>query len=52
MIPVMNITAWGNVVPWAEQRQIEQDLIISRTIVDLFADPLLREQLRSVVARR
>jgi hypothetical protein len=46
MIPVMNITAWGDVVPWAEQGQIEQDLIISRAIVDLFADPLLREQLR------
>ena len=29
-----------------EQRQVEQDLIISRAIIDLFADPLLREQLR------
>lgn len=46
MIPMMNIIAWGNVVPWAEQRQVEQDLIISRAIVDLFADPFLREQLR------
>jgi predicted nucleotidyltransferase component of viral defense system len=46
MIPVMNIIAWGNVVPWAEQRQVEQDLIISRAIIDLFADPFLREQLR------
>src|SRR5580700_589837 len=46
MIPMMNIVAWGNVVPWGEQRQVEQDLIISRTIVDLSADPLLREQLR------
>jgi hypothetical protein len=46
MIPVMNIIAWSNVVPWAEQRQVEQDLIISRAIVDLFADPFLREQLR------
>ena len=26
----MNIVAWGNDVPWAEQRQVEQDLIISR----------------------
>jgi predicted nucleotidyltransferase component of viral defense system len=42
----MNIIAWGNVVPWAEQRQVEQDLIISRAIIDLFADPFLREQLR------
>src|ERR1700739_2476970 len=46
MIPMMNIVAWGNVVPWGEQRQVEQDLIISRAIIDLFADPLLREQLR------
>lgn len=46
MIPMMNIVAWGNVVPWAEQRQVEQDLIISRAIVDLFTDPFLREQLR------
>jgi predicted nucleotidyltransferase component of viral defense system len=46
MIPMMNIIAWSNVVPWAEQRQVEQDLIISRAIIDLFADPFLREQLR------
>jgi Nucleotidyl transferase AbiEii toxin, Type IV TA system len=46
MIPMMNIVAWGNVVPWAEQRQVEQDLIISRAIIDLFADPFLHEQLR------
>ncbi len=46
MIPAMNIIAWGNVVPWAEQRQVEQDLIISRAIVDLFSDSFLREQLR------
>ena len=46
MIPMMNIIAWGNVVPWAEQRQVEQDLIISRAIVDLFSDQFLREQLR------
>ena len=46
MIPMMNIIAWGNVVPWAEQRQVEQDLIISRAIIDLFSEPFLREQLR------
>lgn len=46
MIPRMNIIAWGNVVPWAEQRQVEQDLIISRAIVDVFSDQFLCEQLR------
>ena len=33
MIPAQNIVAWGNVVPWADQRQVEQDLIISRARV-------------------
>ena len=28
MIPAQNIVAWGNVVPWADPRQVEQDLII------------------------
>lgn len=46
MIPMMNIVAWGRVAPWAEIRQVEQDLIISRAIVELFADPFLHEQLR------
>ena len=46
MIPAMNIIAWGNVAPWAEQRQIEQDLIISRAVVELFSDDFLKEELR------
>ena len=46
MIPMMNIIAWGNVVPWVEQRQVEQDLIISRALVEVFSDPGLSRQLR------
>src|SRR5271165_6623531 len=46
MIPMMNIVAWSNVVPWVDMRQVEQDLIISRAIVDLFSDAFLHEQLR------
>ncbi len=46
MIPAMNIIAWGNVAPWAEQRQVEQDLMISRAVVELFADDFLKEELR------
>lgn len=46
MIPSQNIVAWGAVAPWAEQRQIEQDLIISRGLVDIFHDELLRKELR------
>ncbi len=46
MIPLMNIIAWGNVVPWADLRQVEQDLVISRALVELFSDPGLNRQLR------
>lgn len=46
MIPMMNIVAWGNVSPWSEPRQVEQDLIISRGIIALFTDDFLREELR------
>jgi hypothetical protein len=30
MIPAMNIVAWGRTVPWVEQRQVEQDLLMAR----------------------
>ena len=46
MIPARNIVAWGNFVPWTDARQIEQDLIISRALVEIFSDPMLREALR------
>ena len=46
MIPAMHITAWANVAPWAELGQIEQDLIISRAIIDIFSDEFLRNELR------
>lgn len=46
MIPRANLLAWGRIVPWSSQNQIEQDLIICRTLVELFADPFLRSELR------
>ena len=46
MIPSQNIVAWANVVPWVEPRQVEQDLIISRSLVEMFSDANLREALR------
>ena len=46
MIPAQNIVAWGNVVPWADQRQIEQDLVISRALVEIFSDDVLRGAVR------
>ena len=46
MIPAQNIVAWSNLVPWTDARQVEQDLIISRAVVEIFSDPILREALR------
>lgn len=46
MIPAQNIIAWSKHAPWAEQRQIEQDLIIARALVELFNDSFLCKELR------
>jgi predicted nucleotidyltransferase component of viral defense system len=45
MIPINNIRAWSNLVPWITQEQIEQDLVISRSLVELFSDNYLKEKL-------
>lgn len=46
MIPETNITAWSQTAPWGEPRQVEQDLIISRALVDIFNHDLLGSALR------
>lgn len=46
MIPQDYITAWNHTAPWASQRQVEQDLIISRALVAIFSDPFLHGELR------
>ena len=46
VIPSQNVVAWASVVPWVEPRQVEQDLVISRALVEMFEDRLLREALR------
>lgn len=46
MIPTQNIVAWSRVAPWAEPRQVEQDLIIARALVQLFSDSFLKDELR------
>lgn len=42
MIPEAAITHWRRVAPWAQDAQVEQDLILSRALVEVFQDPLLR----------
>lgn len=46
MIPSLNIVAWSRHAPWAEPRQVEQDLIISRAVIEIFSDPFLNTELR------
>lgn len=41
MIPQANITAWRALVPWPDDAQVEQDLVLSRALVELFNDPNL-----------
>lgn len=45
MIPRPYIAKWQKNVPWKEFSQVEQDLIISRTLVEIFSDDFLRENL-------
>ena len=41
MIPGSHIQAWSMKAPWPVSRQVEQDLIISRALCDLFNSSLL-----------
>ena len=45
MIPRAHITAWRSVAPWQNDAQVEQDLVISRCLVEIFSDEMLREHL-------
>lgn len=45
MIPQANITAWRQAAPWVDDAQVEQDLVLSRAVVDVFAEAKLAGQL-------
>lgn len=45
MIPSRLITAWSRDAPWVTDDQVEQDLVLSRLIVEIANDPLLGEEL-------
>ncbi len=44
MIPKASITAWRKIAPWGEDWQVEQDLVLSRALVDMFSRPAIAEQ--------
>ncbi len=45
MIPKPYIAKWQKNAPWKEFAQVEQDQVISRTLVNIFSDDFLRENL-------
>lgn len=45
MIPKSYIAQWQEFAPWKQFNQVEQGLIISRTLVEIFSDEFLRENL-------
>ena len=45
MINRTAITQWNKIVPWNDNAQVEQDLIISRALVAIFSDEFLASQL-------
>jgi predicted nucleotidyltransferase component of viral defense system len=43
VIPRADIVAWRQVAPWADDAMVEQDLVLSRALVDVFSEaPLAR----------
>ncbi len=44
MIPRANITAWRTRAPWPSDEQVEQDLVLSRALVDLFNSKTVADQ--------
>jgi hypothetical protein len=45
MIPAAHLQQWAATAPWPERRQVEQDLVISRVLVDLFTTPGLADKI-------
>ncbi len=45
MIPKPYIAEWKDYAPWSSFEQIEQDLVISRALVEIFSDEFLNEHL-------
>lgn len=45
MIPRDYITEWRSQAPWVQDIQVEQDLVISRALVDIFSHPVLADAL-------
>ena len=45
MIPAYALSCWRQKVPWIEDYQVEQDLIISRALISLYNNPEIKNSL-------
>jgi len=45
MISPAYITEWSQQCPWISPAQVEQDLVLSRGLVEIYSDPVLRDRL-------
>jgi len=45
MIPYNTITAWGVTHPWITREQVEQDLLLSKAIIDIYSNEMLSNEL-------
>lgn len=43
VIPRASITAWRKVAPWPDNTQVDQDLVLSRVVVELLRRPTFAE---------
>jgi Nucleotidyl transferase AbiEii toxin, Type IV TA system len=45
MIPQQSIIEWSAIAPWKANEQVEQDLIICRSLVEIFSDKYIADRL-------
>ena len=45
MIPNAYVQEWSSTTPWPDPRQVEQDLVISRALCNIFNESFLAERL-------
>jgi len=45
MLPRRYIEEWKKKAPWPEDAQVEQDLVIEKSLLEIFSDPFLQGRL-------
>lgn len=45
MIPKIYIDEWREHAPWVQDFMVEQDLILTRLLIELYQDPILEQQI-------